>query len=104
MLNSIYEQSYRDEIYDLHALETESVADCVHILIEELYESSTAICEKRIDAAMYRLAELSKLNEERLDCRLSVKHVAAKKDLYEWHAGYTRALVDLSTHKKTVGA
>ena len=101
--NSEYGDSYQDELEYLHGHELSEPEDCVHVLIEELYESANVIDEKRIDAAMYALAKWSGIDSKRLDGGLNVKHGSGRRELIEWHAGYTRALID-TTHNKTLGA
>jgi hypothetical protein len=54
------------------------------------------IDEKRIDAAMYALAEWAGIDTKRLDGGLNVKHGSGRRELIEWHAGYTRALIDFN--------
>lgn len=95
--NSEWGQPYLEELECLYGYQTEKgPEECIHMLIEELYEASSMIDEKRIDAAMYALTEWAGIKTNRLDGGLNVKHGSGRRELIEWHAGYTRALIDLN--------
>ena len=82
---------------------TLSVGECVHALIEELYESRSAIDEERIDACFYALCELTGIDKERLDSTMNIQHYdnpSSTRPEYQYYLGYQRALQDMKKLNK----